>query len=220
VPAGDTRREAVVQQLVELGAHGEVLSSLEVLAQSDPGRWLATYEETARKLGRSDRLQALWRRVGAHPTLGPAQRLHVADALTDAGDAAGAEPALRVLAADSNPTDPIAQRLLALWAPATLSLDQRDWIEARVLAAGTRVRASGAAQEGPSVADTVQQRRAAWMQQLNERGAPARTVALFRRLQPRPTSGPVFDAHINALRRLGDHAAVDRALADAARAAP
>ena len=66
----------------------------------------------------------------------------------------------------------------------------------------------------------MQARRAAWMQMLNERGAAERTVVLFRRLQPRPTSGPVFDAHINALRRLGDQAALDRALADAARGTP
>ncbi len=209
VPSRDPRRDAVVQQLVDLGAHGEAFPSVESLAQSDPGRWLATYEDIARKVGRTDRLPAMWRRVAVHPALEVDQRLRVADALAAAGDARATEPALRILAADAVPGDPIAQRLIALWGP-TLSLDQVDWIEARALASGARGRAP----------DVAQQHRAAWMQQLNEHGAAARTVALYRRLQPRPPSGPVFDAHVDALRRLGDQAAVDRALAEAGRSAP
>ncbi len=204
VPAGDhVRREALVGPMLELGALTEALPAVEALALGAPERWLQPFEALARRLERDDRLVAVWRRLAANPAPNAEQRLHIADALTSSGHPAAAEPALRILAADANPADAIAQRLIALWGP-TLTLDQIDWIEARILRAGGR---------GDSAAATdVAERRAGWMQLLNDRGAPARTAALFRRLQPRDTSGPVFDAYVDALRRTGQSAAVARAL--------
>jgi tetratricopeptide (TPR) repeat protein len=205
LPPGDlTTREAVVRQLMDLGANDEVLPTVEALALSEPARWLAPFESLARQQGRDERLPKVWRRLATHPSTSAEQRLHVADALAAVGQASASEPALRVLAADAGVDDPIAKRLIALWGP-TLSIDQVDWVEARV---------ARAARARPGASDDeIAQRRADWMRVLNERGRAARTIALFKRLRPRPTDGPVFDAYVEALQRTGGTAAMARARA-------
>jgi hypothetical protein len=60
--------------------------------------------------------------------------------------------------------------------------------------------------------------RAAWMRKLNDVGGATRTVSVYQRVNPKPKQGPVFDAYIDALTKLGDRAALASALRDAPRA--
>ncbi len=195
----DERRDPLIQTLLDLAAYDDALPALEAQALAHPGRALGQLEEVARKAGRIYRLAAVWRRVAGHPTMSTAQQLHVAESLTRAGLPQAAEPALRMAAVDALPEDPVVQQMLALWGP-KLALDQIDWLEARAFRAS---RSNG---------DESGVRRAAWMNELTQRGAAARTVALYKRLQPRPDAGPVYDAYMQALGESGGPASLASSL--------
>ncbi len=201
-------REALIEQLVAVGAHGKVIGPLEALAVADPKRWLAALETAALQSGQPERARAVWRKVVLIESAPRPLRWRLATELLEMGDRTVAEQALRQLGVASVPDDVVVQRLFALWGP-RLTPDQLDWVEARAQTAGQ--------QPALSAADATIA-RAAWMRKLNDVGGAARAVAVYQRTNPKAKSGPVFDAYIDALTKTGDRAALASALRDAPRA--
>lgn len=197
-----SERDALVQRLVDREAYDKALPWLETLAANDPKRWLKSLEIAADKSGQAARVNAVWRKVVGNESLGTAERLRIGWAMFEGGDKAAADQALRLALVDAGPEDPGLNRLLTVWGP-RFTPDQLDWVEARALTVGLR---------GKRPAAEVAEMRAAWMRRLNEAGGASRTVAVYRRLQPRPVQGPEFDAYVEALTRLGDREALAQAL--------
>ncbi len=191
------RRDDMVLQLLQLGAHTQVLPTLELMALDDPVRWLQALETAATKANRPELLIPAWRKLVGQSTVPAALRQQVALQLFDAGDKVNADMAMRMLAVDKNPDDPLVQRLFEYWG-ARWEPNQLDWAEARALTV----------RPGPD-AEAV---RATWLKKLNDVGGAARTTAVYRRLATRPTRGPVFEAYVDALTKVGDRAALAAAL--------
>ncbi len=198
MPAG-SKRDDMVQQLLDMGAHAKALPTLEQMAVADPKRWLATLDTAATKAGKREVLLPVWRKVVTAESLPVPLRTQVAVQLFEAGDKATADSMLRMFLVDAVPDDVNVQRLFTHWGQ-RWTPDQLDWAEARALT----VRAT----DGVDAASL----RGAWMRKLNEVGGSPRTVAVYRRLQSKPTQGPVFDAYIEALTKTGDRAALAAAL--------
>ncbi len=198
LPPG-SRRDATMQQLIDVGAADQALPMLASMALAQPQRWLAPFEAVAVKAGRNDLLKPVWRKVMVDATFARELRLQRALQLFDAGEHAPADQALRMLATDATPDDAVMQRLFSYWG-ARLRPDHLDWLEARALTA----RAASS--------DDTAALRAAWMKKLNDVGAAARTTAVYRRLQDKPAQGPIFDAYVDALTQMGDRAALSAAL--------
>jgi tetratricopeptide (TPR) repeat protein len=200
--------DALIEQLVAVGAHSKVIGPLEALAVADPKRWLPALETAALQSGQPERARAVWRKVVLLETAPKPLRWRLATELLEMGDRTVAEQALRQLGVASVPDDVVVQRLFTLWGP-RLTPDQLDWVEARAQTAGQ--------QPALSAADATIA-RAAWMRKLNDVGGAARAVSVYQRTNPKPKTGPVFDAYIDALTKTGDRAALASALRDAPRA--
>ena len=200
--------EALIEQLVAVGAHSKVIGPLEALAVADPKRWLPALETAALQSGQPERARAVWRKVVLLETAPRPLRWRLATELLEMGDRAVAEQALRQLGVASVPDDVVVQRLFALWGP-RLTPDQLDWVEARAQTAG---------QQPALSADDASIARAAWMRKLNDVGGAARAVSVYQRTNPKLKTGPVFDAYIDALTKTGDRAALASALREAPRA--
>lgn len=203
-------REALVQQLVDRQAYDKALPWLETLAAAQPKRWLKDLETAATKSGQPERANAVWRKVASHDSLNATDRLRIGWALFDGGDKEAGDHVLRLALVEADPDDPSLQRLYAHWGP-RFAPDQLDWVEARALTVGLRNQRPGPEQS---------QARAAWMRRLNEAGGAARTVTVYKRLQPRPSQGPEFEAYVEALTRLGDRASLAQALRSATTRTP
>lgn len=195
-------RDMLVQQLVDLGAHDKALPWLESLAATDPARWLAAFETAASTTGQGSRVLPVLRKVSTLQALPSAQRVRIGWQLMDAGDKAAGDHALRLALVDTRPDDPAMVRLMNTWGP-RFTPDQLDWVEARAQTVDLRGKVS---------ANDAATLRGLWMQRLNDVGGAARTVSVYRRLQPGPQQGPEFDAYVEALTRLGDRAALAQAL--------
>ncbi len=199
------KRDAVMQQLIDLGAADQALPTLGAMALAEPQRWLAPFETAATRAGQGALLVPVWKRVVADTTVPREMRTQRALQLFDAGERVAADQALRMLVTDGLPDDAVMQRLFSHWGP-RLRPDHLDWLEARALTARS-------APEGDATPV-----RAAWMKKLNDVGAAARTVAVYRRLQDKPMQGPVFDAYVDALTQMGDRAGLAAALRRGVRA--
>jgi tetratricopeptide (TPR) repeat protein len=201
-------REAVIEQLVAVGAHSKVIGPLEALATNDPARWLTALETAALQAGQPERVRAVWRKVVVLEAAPRPLRWRLATQLLDMGDRSVAEQALRQLGVNAAPDDLVVQRLFTLWGQ-RLTPDQLDWVEAR----------AQTVEQAPALSATdAANARAAWMRKLNDVGGATRTVSVYQRVNPKPKQGPVFDAYIDALTQLGDRAALASALRDAPRA--
>lgn len=194
-----------MQQLIDLGAADQALPTLGAMALAEPQRWLAPFETAATRAGQGALLVPVWKRVVADTTVPREMRTQRALQLFDAGERVAADQALRMLVTDGLPDDAVMQRLFSHWGP-RLRPDHLDWLEARALTARS-------APEGDATPV-----RAAWMKKLNDVGAAARTVAVYRRLQDKPMQGPVFDAYVDALTQMGDRAGLAAALRRGVRA--
>lgn len=190
------QRHATISALLALGANAELLPSLEPLVLADPQQWLAVFEEAAAKAGQHSRLQAMWAAVAEAGTTPSTLREQIAFRLLDAGQKPAAELVLRTLAATAAPDDPATRRLLFVWGPRPAS-NQLEWLESRAL--------------GASGAD-----RAAWMRLLNERDAPARTIAIFRKDPGGSGNSAARDAYLDAVLARGDKREIAAALRELA----
>jgi tetratricopeptide (TPR) repeat protein len=151
---------ASISLLFELRAHTELLPVLHTLARQAPERWLWAFSEAATAARRQADLTALWMELVGRPGLPAELRRQLAFKLLEAGDKRAAERAFRVLAATSPSDSPDVRQLLFLWGPRPTA-EQLDWIE-------DRARMAGGAEQG------------AWMRILADRGAPARSAAVYR----------------------------------------
>jgi hypothetical protein len=195
-----TDRQALVQQLVDLQAHDLALPWLETLALAEPLRWMDALEVAAVSANRRDKLLPVWRKAVMVDAIPRLKRLQIAQNLVQAGDVEHGDFAQRMMLTDKPLDDPEVQRLFARWGE-RLTSDQLDWVQARALS-----------QEDRSAS------RAAWLRKLNDGGGAKRTVALVSRYNPALAEGPVFEAYVDALNKLGDRAALARVLARSATA--
>ncbi|MBV8576192.1 MAG: tetratricopeptide repeat protein, partial [Acetobacteraceae bacterium] len=197
--ASPEKRNAAISILLELRAYSELLPALRRLAEQDPERWLWAYGQAATALGRGAELASFWSELGNRTSLPAGLRRQLAFRLLEAGDKAAAERIFRALASNAAPDSPDVREALFIWG-ARPNADQLDWIEERAR------RASGT-------------EKAAWMRILTDRGAPGRSIAVYRAAGGETGSEPVLDAYVSALALTGDKAAlaaaVRESLADA-----
>jgi Flp pilus assembly protein TadD len=188
-------RQADIAVLLEIGAHAEVLTALEGLAEAEPERWLSTYLETAHKAGQSKRTVDVLSRLANNITLPGALRTQIAFRLLEAGDKAAGEPIFRALAANAGPRDAATQRLLFVWGPRPTAA-QLDWLQSRAR-------------------DAVGRDRAAWLRLLTERGAAQRAITLQRSAPlPDDQADDVLAAYLEAIEASGDRALLAKTLQD------
>jgi len=132
---GTEAREQRATLLLESAGPVRALPVLKQLATgSVGGPWDSLYRETLAKLGRKDELRRYLLARAADERLAPKDRRDVASALIELGDKAGAEQALRRLAAAQGPQSDDYKQLLFLWGPRPPA-EALNWIEARAKAA-------------------------------------------------------------------------------------
>ncbi|MGF7176336.1 tetratricopeptide repeat protein [Azospirillum doebereinerae] len=130
-------REQRATLLLEAAGPVRALPILKQLATASAGGpWDSLYRETLAKLGRKDELRRYLLARAADDRLAAKDRREVASALIELGDKAGAEQALRRLAAAQGPQGDDFKQLLFLWGPRPPA-EALDWIEARAKAAGS-----------------------------------------------------------------------------------
>jgi cellulose synthase operon protein C len=193
-------RDADIATLQALGAHAELLPTLERLAAADPQRWLGAFTDAAERSGATARLTAMWLALGQAESTPPALRMQVGFRLLGAGEKGAGERVFRALAAHAAPGDTATRQLLFVWGPRPQP-EQMDWLE---------MRARGATGEA----------KAKWLSYLTERGGAARAIAAAGKPVPRADDGGVFDAYLEAALTSGDKAALRQALLDGAAGAP
>ena len=182
-------QSASISLLFQLRAHAELLPVLHTLARQAPERCLWAYSEAATAARQQADLTALWMELVSRPGLPAELRRQLAFKLLEAGDKRAAERAFRALAATSPPDSPDVRQLLFLWGPRPTA-EQLDWIEGRAHMAG-------GAEQG------------AWMRILADRGAPARSAAVYRAATTRGGAPEaVLGAYLAALQAQDDRAAM------------
>jgi tetratricopeptide (TPR) repeat protein len=185
-------RDLAVANLVELGAHAELLPTFAALTVRDPERWLGAFTEAATKAGRREELVALWTILGERAETPVKLRRQVAFRLLETGEKKAAERIFRSLATSATRDDPAARQLLFLWGPRPAP-EQLDWLEARAR------QANG-------------DEKAKWMRDLTERGGATRTIAVYRTTGGEAAGYPVLDAYLQALVAGADKATLATAL--------
>lgn len=183
-----SQREAAIAMLLELRAYADVVPVLHQLAEQDPVHWIAVFSEAAAAAGQRSGLPAFWAETAMRPALPAEFRRQLAFRVLQAGDTPRAEHVFRALALTAPPRSPDVQMLLFLWGPRP-STQQLDWIEARAQ------RATAA-------------EKAEWMTILNDHGAPARAIAIYRATPPADASDGQADAYAAALEAVGDRTAL------------
>ncbi|MFQ5450076.1 MAG: tetratricopeptide repeat protein [Nitrospinaceae bacterium] len=187
----EQRKKDFLYTLLDLNLKEEALPYLKNFAHSGESDWVSAYEETLKKLERTEELAQFWRERSRQSNVSDEDKRNIAFQFLELNRKKDAKRIFMDLARNASPEHPDVLQLLYLWGPAA-DRQSREWLVSRAKAS-----------RGEELAQ--------WMRHLISAGAVREAVDVTEKVSSLDNPR-VFAAYLEALELLEDKAHVTASL--------